>query len=637
MLRILALLKNSHYLIQIGNHTSKSSQSNTIITVIILLLIMTCSLPLSSIAQDNYEIRKIKFSGNKTLSKANLLEHMSISETNFYKQKIQKKEPSLFSQEFIDADIERLKRYYQSEGFLNAEVRLDSLRLNDKKRRVNIYIHIKENDPVKTSNISISTNPPLLDTNTDSISSEILKDLKLNRESRFQDATLYNDVSQINNSFVNMGYVYAKTDFKLNLKTDSNKVDILYQVKPGSICQLSETSISGNRYIKEKVIRKQLEYKSGETYSSDKLDLTRKNLYNLQLFRIVSISPQTDRATGRNPIPVQIRIEEMPRLMTKFGVGYGTEDKFRAFADITYRGLFGGTSRLNLYVKHSALIPYYVGLAWIEPQFFFKKLGVSVNPYIQREKEPGYTTNTIGLNIPTGYTFTDKIQTSLTYYIERVTQEIESDDAEIPNPEDNEFLYNKSGLSASIRLSDAEPVFSPEKGGIISLGAKLNGYIFGSDFNYTRLWLDVRQYFKMKDFVFALRGMIGGIHSSDDNQFIPVEDRFYSGGGNSNRGWSRAMLGPKRESGTPLGGKSILEMNFEVRHPLVWIIELAAFIDISNIWTPSYHYRFNDLAYSVGGGIRISTPIGPIRFDVGVPVWNEKKSPQFFLSVGQAF
>jgi outer membrane protein insertion porin family len=131
--------------------------------------------------------------------------------------------------------------------------------------------------------------------------------------------------------------------------------------------------------------------------------------------------------------------------------------------------------------------------------------------------------------------------------------------------------------------------------------------------------------------------MLGGIYSSDASQYIPVEDRFYSGGGNSNRGWSRSMLGPRRADGKPLGGMSILEMNFEIRHHLFWKVELAAFMDAGNVWTSSYHYRFDDLAYASGGGIRVETPIGPIRLDLGVPLWNEKKGIQFFISVGQAF
>jgi outer membrane protein insertion porin family len=139
--------------------------------------------------------------------------------------------------------------------------------------------------------------------------------------------------------------------------------------------------------------------------------------------------------------------------------------------------------------------------------------------------------------------------------------------------------------------------------------------------------------------------MIGGIHSSDESQFIPVEDRFYSGGSNSNRGWARSMLGPIIETQdgtsiikTPEGGKSIVEMNLEIRHPLFWQIELAAFVDAANVWSPSYHYCFNQLWYAVGGGIRVNTPIGPVRLDVGVPVvGTADRKVQIFLSVGQAF
>ena len=147
----------------------------------------------------------------------------------------------------------------------------------------------------------------------------------------------------------------------------------------------------------------------------------------------------------------------------------------------------------------------------------------------------------------------------------------------------------------------------------------------------------MRKYTKVGDFVLSLRGMIGGIHSSDSSQFVPVEDRFYSGGSNSVRGWARSQLGPKRNTGSPMGGKSITEMSIELRHRLFWKIEGAVFMDAGNVWSESFHYRFNELAYAAGAGLRYETPIGPIRLDVGVPLWNEKKRVQLFLSIGQAF
>ena len=78
-------------------------------------------------------------------------------------------------------------------------------------------------------------------------------------------------------------------------------------------------------------------------------------------------------------------------------------------------------------------------------------------------------------------------------------------------------------------------------------------------------------------------------------------------------------------------------MSAELRHKLFWQLDGAVFVDAGNVWEESYRYKFNDLAYSAGVGLRYNTPIGPVRFDVSIPLWNEKKSLQFFLSVGQAF
>lgn len=239
--------------------------------------------------------------------------------------------------------------------------------------------------------------------------------------------------------------------------------------------------------------------------------------------------------------------------------------------------------------------------------------------------------------MPLTYQFNSWLNSSLNYYLEDVQQSIEQGDPEFNDMESDKFPYNKSGILFSTIFNNSAPQFSPGKGINLSAGLKVNGYLFGGDFSYTRLWGDFRTYHRIGDFVLAARIMAGGISSADSSGFIPVEDRFYSGGSNSVRGWNRSELGPKRESGSPLGGKSILEGNLELRYKLFWRLSGVVFLDAGNVWQPSFDYHLNKLAYAAGGGLRLETPIGPVRLDLGYPVWNEKKSPQFFISVGQAF
>ena len=602
---------------------------------IFLSLLFFCSFQIT--AQENYEVRSITFHGNKTLDEDFLLEQMALKEVSYIEKLITKEQPFLFNQRLVDLDIERLKRIYQSEGFLNVETSLEPLQINKNKQIVKLRIQVDEGEPILVDSVFIRDNEALGKLNLDSLKKEVFHDLKLMSGKRFRDELIQQDVQTVENAFRNLGYAYADVSYNLDLRPEDLKTSISYSVKPGPVCYFGETSISGNKHVSTDFIKKQELYKNGKLYSKALLSETRQNLYHLQLFRIVSVLPQKDAETEKTPIPIKLYVEEAPRLSTRFGAGYGTEDKFRTFLDFNYRGLFGGARRINLYLKHSALVPYYASFKWIQPQFLSAKSTISFNPFISRNSEPGYDTRTYGINVPINYRFNRWLNSSITYYLEDVEQTIEEGDQELPDMEDDKFPYNKSGVLLSTVFDDSSPKFSPESGSNLSVGFKINGYFFGSDFSYTRLWADARTYHKVGDFVVAARMMAGGIHSSDDSQFIPVEDRFYSGGSNSVRGWNRSQLGPKRESGTPLGGKSIFEGNLEMRYPLFWRLSGVVFLDAGNVWTDSYTYRLNDLAYATGGGIRIDTPIGPVRFDVGMPIWNEKRSPQFFISVGQAF
>ncbi len=593
--------------------------------------------PEGLLAQSNFEVSKISFEGNKTLDKDFLLERMAMKEVSWLQKKITKKEPYLYHDELINLDLERLKRIYQSEGFLEAGIKLQPIDINEKKKTVKLTIEVEEGKPVVVDSIDFELIDEAENIKMDSLTKKVLAEVKLGKGDRFRDEALLDDILTIENAFKNMGYAFASSTYDLNFRPEQRLTGIHYQISPGQLSYIGLTSIEGNKHVKEKFIQKQLKYKEGDLYNRSLLEKTRKNLYFLQMFRVVSVLPQMDKDSSLSHIPVKLYVEEAPRLNTRLGVGYGTEDKFRSFLDLTYLGFLGGARRLNLHVKHSAILPYSASLRWIQPRFFSDRSTIEINPYLNRTKEPGYDTRTFGVKVPVTYEFNPRWSSSLSYYFEAVEQTIEPNDPDFIEHPTDKFPYNKSGITLGTFYNDSKPQFSATRGTNVSLTFKLNGYLFGGDFSYTRLWATYRTYRQIGDFTLAFKLMAGGIKSSDTSNFIPVEDRFYSGGSTSVRGWNRAELGPKRESGSPIGGSSVLESSFEVRFPLFWRLSAVAFMDVGNTWQQEYTYRLNELAYAVGPGLRIETPIGPVRFDVGFPVWNDKKTPQFFISVGQAF
>jgi outer membrane protein insertion porin family len=151
-------------------------------------------------------------------------------------------------------------------------------------------------------------------------------------------------------------------------------------------------------------------------------------------------------------------------------------------------------------------------------------------------------------------------------------------------------------------------------------------------------------------------------------QLIRPEDRFRTGGATSVRGYSQDEIGGQDEAAAregagndplvSLGGRFLLVSNLEVRFPLWGILSGAAFLDGGNVWrTPSdvtlrafspYALRgpdsFDRFRYSVGGGLRLGTPVGPFRVDYGVKLnppevgaGQERPRTAWHFSLGQAF
>ena len=112
---------------------------------------------------------------------------------------------------------------------------------------------------------------------------------------------------------------------------------------------------------------------------------------------------------------------------------------------------------------------------------------------------------------------------------------------------------------------------------------------------------------------------------------------FYSGGSNSVRGWMRQELGPTDEQGIPTGGSTLFEGSVEWRQRFIGSFGGVAFLDFGNVWQEEYAFKPSEIRYAAGVGMRYRTPIGPMRFDIARPVFDEENTWQWHLSVGHAF
>ena len=155
-----------------------------------------------------------------------------------------------------------------------------------------------------------------------------------------------------------------------------------------------------------------------------------------------------------------------------------------------------------------------------------------------------------------------------------------------------------------------------------------------TDFNLTRY-----QIFDKNNRIVYHAG-VGVALPYGNNNLIPFEKRYFSGGANSVRGWTAYQLGPGtfRSKGgyidynTQMGDIRI-DLNMEYRTKLFWKLDGALFLDAGNVWTireydsqPGGVFRFSDfigqLGVAYGGGIRADFSFFVLRLDLGLKLHN---------------
>jgi outer membrane protein assembly factor BamA len=217
------------------------------------------------------------------------------------------------------------------------------------------------------------------------------------------------------------------------------------------------------------------------------------------------------------------------------------------------------------------------------------------------------------------------------------------------------------------------------KGFFNSANLDLVSTVFGGNKNFLR-FLGRHSYYKSikPDWVLAFNnqfGVIAPFHvpaGTTSADYVPLPERLYGGGGNSNRGFPYLQAGPRDlTTGFPIGGNALFFHSDELRFPLfIGNMNGVLFHDMGNVYTDvgSISFRvhqnniqdFNYMVHAAGIGLRYRTPVGPVRVDlaysINPPTFFGLKGTfqqlilgtatpqiqsishfQFFISIGQAF
>ena len=335
---------------------------------------------------------------------------------------------------------------------------------------------------------------------------------------------------------------------------------------------------------------------------------------------------------------MEVEVGEKPHREIKIGVGYSTEEQFRGQFEWRHLNWLGGGRHLSLLAKYSS-ITLEGSVNFVQPHFLTPDTKGIANFGHQREDEDTYVRNVTRFLPRLDHRFSPTLTSFVGF-------RLEYDKLNDVNPATVEALGGLrgsgmlSGPTLGLVWNTSDDPFNPKQGGIVSLALDQAGAIWGGQYSFYKITAEAKKYFDIGwQTVFASRLKLGTGDAIGAKKNFPLFERFYSGGEKSVRGYGRRRLGPLTTNNDPLGGLSLIEGSLELRRPIWKELNGALFIDFGQVSTRRFDIPISDLQFSSGFGLSYSTPVGPLRLDIGFPFKPPPKdrSWQIHFSVGAYF
>ena len=439
---------------------------------------------------------------------------------------------------------------------------------------------------------------------------------------------------QIGSELRALGYPYAEvTSREVIGDREGKTISVRYRVTAGPRVRFGQIIYPDGLRTRESYLDRLNPVESGALYDPAPLALYNSRLAETRLFdrsvAKLSEEPLSVAEDGTELRNIELVLTERPRNTLTLGAGFDTSEGFGLNAELLRRNL---TRRGDLLIATglASQREYGLELVWRRPNQLGYGRGLNLFASAADENTDAFNQKSVavgaGIEVIEGPQFQYSVGTEARY----IRQSGESDRRD----------FQTVSLTGSMSLDQSDSLLDPRRGWRAE-GRVKPTYAFSDegDVAYLRAIGQARAYLPLNEdarFVAAARVRLGTLFGSAADD-VPGEDRFFSGGGGSVRGYAFQAIGPF-ENDVPLGGRSLTEASLEGRARITDTIGAVAFIDAGNVSDAEYP-RFDNLRVGAGVGVRYMAPAGPLRLDVATPLNPSDRDDaiQVYISIGQAF
>lgn len=539
-----------------------------------------------------------------------------------------------YREEVFQRDLAVIQATYYDEGFINVRVDKPTVSLSADKRDIYITIRITEGERYDIGKVDFSGD--LLVTKA-----ELAKLMKSESGQHFSRTQLGQDIQAITDVYYDRGYAYANINPITNINAEAKTVDLTFDVQKGPQVTIERIDIIGNTKTRDKVIRRELRVYEGELYSGTGVRRSKERVTALGFFETVEVTQKP--GSREDTIVVQVEVKEKATGTFQVGLGFSNVENFIFTAQVSQNNFLGWGQSVSASAQISSLRSL-IQLSFFDPYFLDTNFLLSADFFRVEADYVDFTRRSTGGNLSLGYQVLEDVLVNVGYSQEHV-------DVTAAQNFGGVLLANRflSGVTSSVRLSvtydKRNNRLFPSKGfihyGSVEYAPPFLG-IGSSPFLFTRYTAYSRLYFPLPlGAVFKTNATIGYIQQLDANRPLPISELYYLGGINSVRGYllrsiSPSILAPRSNApDAPIerlnvGGNKQLILNFELEFPILEKagIRGVVFYDAGNAFAANQKFfenelgqnRFLGLFHSVGFGFRWFSPVGPLRFEWGIPL-----------------